>query len=112
MCARITDGGAPEPLNGRFIHFFVRRERKNLARGFAAHVGRNGRYGCREHWPANTIAALSFTTGFDFSSRQLAGRYKAIVIIEGTTLPLPFQDAAAFEAELLRDIPHMPKVRF
>jgi len=44
-------------------------------------------------------------------SRQLAGRYKAIVIIKGTTLPPAFQDAAAFEAELLRDIPHMPKVR-
>ena len=42
---------------------------------------------------------------------QLAGRYKAIVIIEGTTLPPSFQDAAAFETELLRDIPHMPKVR-
>ena len=45
-------------------------------------------------------------------SRQFAGRYNAIVIIEGNTLPPAFQDAAAFEAELVRDIPHMPKVRW
>ena len=49
---------------------------------------------------------------YESLSRHLAGRYNAIVIIAGTTLPPAFQDAAAFQAELLRDIPHMPEVLF